>query len=76
MLPQYFHNNLVLKKNNIVIPDDNRLSWRLRIFFSQNINLYIYNLGLKQNIIVTLDDYHDNWEIVLVKKKCINIIWG
>ena len=20
-------------------------------------------------------DYHDNWEIVLVKKKCISIIW-
>ena len=45
------------KKNNIVILDDNKLSWRLRNFFSQKINLYIYNLGLKQNIIVTLDDY-------------------
>lgn len=27
------------------------------IFFSQKINLYIYNLELKQNIIVTLVSY-------------------
>ena len=45
-------------KKNVVILDDNRLSWWLRnFFFSQKINLYIYNLGLKQNIIVTIDDY-------------------
>ena len=31
------------------------------IFFSQKINLYIYNLGLKKNIIVTLDDYLLSW---------------
>ena len=63
--------NLVFKKNNVVILDDNRLWWQLRNFFSQKINLYIYNLGWKQDIIVTLDDYLLSWWLrnCLVKKK-------
>ena len=40
------------KKNNVVILDDNRLSWQLRFFFSQKINLYIYNLGLKKILLL------------------------
>ena len=59
-----------LNKNNVVILDDRE------IFFSQKINLYIYNLGLKQNIIVTLDDYLLSWWLrnCFSKKNCINII--
>ena len=42
-------------KKLLVTLKDYLLSWQLRNFFSQKINLYIYNLGLKQNTIVTLD---------------------